>query len=113
MKVNIISKEQNPLMKRKEITFSVDHAQTGGTPSRVEVRRQLASLLQTKPELVFVNGLKTKTGTMVAVGDANVYESVEQAKLMEPKHVIARNVLPEKKTEEPQKSEEATEKKEE
>ena len=32
---------------------------------------------------------------MVAVGEANFYESIEQAKLMEPKHIIARNALPE------------------
>lgn len=106
MKVNIVSKGQNPLMKRKEITFSVDHAQNGGTPSRLEVSRQLASLLKTKPELVFVNNMKTKTGTMVAVGDANVYDSIEQAKIMEPKHLIARNVVPEKKSEKSQATEE-------
>jgi len=96
MKVNIISKKQNILLKRKEITFSVDHAQNGGTPTRVDVGNQLASLLKTKPELVFIKNFKTKRGTMVAVGEANVYESIEQAKLMEPKHIIARNVVPEK-----------------
>ena len=112
MKVNIVSKDQNPLMKRKEITFSVDHTQNGGTPTRVEVSRQLASLLKTKPELVFVKKLKTKTGTMVAVGKANVYYSIEQAKGMEPKHLIARNVIPEKKPEAPEPTKEAPEEKE-
>jgi ribosomal protein S24E len=112
MKVNIISKKQNPLLKRKEVTFSVDHAQNGGTPSRVEVSKQLASLLQTKPELVYVKNMETKTGQMLAVGEANVYDSIEQGKLMEPKHVIARNALPEK-PEEPQAPEEATEEQEE
>lgn len=100
MKVNIVSKGQNPLMKRKEITFSVDHAQNGGTPSRAQVTNQLASLLKTRSELVFVKNLKTKTGTMIAVGQANIYDSIEQAKSMEPKHVIAKNVVPEKKPEE-------------
>ena len=112
MKVNIISKEQNPLLKRKEVTFSVDHAQNGGTPSRVEVSKQLASLLKTKPELVYVKNMQTKTGQMIAIGKANVYDSIEQGKLMEPKHVIARNALPEK-PKEPQASEEATEEQEE
>jgi len=100
MKVNIISKEQNALLKRKEVTFSVDHAQNGGTPSRVDVSKQLASLLKTKPELVYVKNMETKTGQMVAVGEANVYDSVEQGKLMEPKHIISRNVLTAKPEEE-------------
>jgi ribosomal protein S24E len=111
MKVNIISKEQNPLLKRKEITFSVDHAQIGGTPARLEVSKQLASLMKTKSELVYVKNMKTKTGQMVAVGEANVYDSIEQGKLIEPKHVIARNALPEK-PKEPQAPEDVAEEQE-
>jgi ribosomal protein S24E len=111
MKLKIVSKEQNPIMKRKEVTFSVEHAQTGGTPTRVEVREQLAILLKTKLELVYVKQLETKTGTMVAIGEANAYDSIEQAKLMEPKHIIARNAPPEK-PEESQTLEEPTEKEE-
>ena len=111
MKLKIVSKEQNPLMKRKEVTFRIEHAQTGGTPTRVEVRKQLATLLKTKLDLVYVKQVKTKTGTMVAIGEANVYDSIEQAKLMEPKHIIARNVFPEE-PEESQTPEEPTEKKE-
>jgi ribosomal protein S24E len=106
MKLKIVSKEQNPLMKRREVTFSVEHAQTGGTPTRVEVRKQLATLLKTDLDLVYIKQLETKTGTMVAVGEANAYDSVEQAKLMEPKHIIARNAIPEEKPEEPEKAEE-------
>jgi ribosomal protein S24E len=112
MKVNIISKKQNPLLKRKEVTFSVVHAQNGGTPSRVEVSKQLASLLQTKTEMVYVKNMETKTGQMIATGKANVYDSIEQGKLMEPKHITARNALPEK-PEEPQASEEEIEEREE
>jgi len=106
MKINIMSKEQNPLMKRREVKFSVDHSDVGGTPSRVEVSKQLASMLKAKVELVFVKNLETKTGTMVTVGEANVYDSVEQAKFMEPKHIIARNALPEK-VEEPKEESQA------
>ena len=96
MKVNIISKEQNPLMKRKEVKFSIDHSEKGGTPSRIAVSRQLASMLNSKSELIFVKNLMTKTGTMTAVGEATIYETIEQAKIMEPKHVVARNKIPEK-----------------
>lgn len=112
MKINIMSKEQNPLMKRREVKFNVDHSDVGGTPSRVEVSKQLASMLNAKVELVFVKNLETKTGTMVTVGEANVYDSVEQAKFMEPKHIIARNALPEK-AEEPKEEEQPEEQKEE
>ena len=115
MKVNIISKENNPLLKRRELIFSIEHAQIGGTPTRADVSKQIASLLKIKPELVYVKNVETKRGTMVAKGEANVYDSIEQAKLVEPKHIIARNVLPGKpeKSETPEQSETATEKAEE
>ncbi|UCC57764.1 MAG: 30S ribosomal protein S24e [Candidatus Bathyarchaeum sp.] len=115
MKVKIVLKEQNPLLKRKEVTFRIEHEKNGGTPTRVEVRKQLATMLKTDLELVYIKRMKTKTGTMVAVGEANAYESIEQAKLIEPQHIIARNAPPEKpeKAEESQTPEEPTEKKEE
>jgi ribosomal protein S24E len=110
MKLKIVSKEKNPLLKRTEVTFSIEHDQTGGTPSRAEVRSQLAAQLNTKLELVYIKHLETKTGTMIAVGEANAYDSAEQAKLVEPKHIIARNAVPEpEKPEEPEAPEEAQE----
>ncbi|MEJ2281058.1 MAG: hypothetical protein P8X97_03965 [Candidatus Bathyarchaeota archaeon] len=110
MKVNIISEENNPLLKRKELTLSIEHMQNGGTPTRTEVSKQIASLLKTNPQLVYVKNLETKTGTMIALGEANVYSSLDQAKLVEPKHIIARNKLPEKpKAQDTEKSEEESE----
>ncbi len=96
MKVKIVSKEYNPLLKRKEIIFEVEHADTRGTPPRFEVRKELASKLKTKLDLVYVRKVETKTGTMIAVGEANAYDSIEQAELLEPKHIVARNAPPEK-----------------
>jgi small subunit ribosomal protein S24e len=113
MKLEIISKEQNPLMKRREVVFRIEHEKDGGTPTRAEIRKQIATQLKTKLELVYVKQVKTKTGTMVAVGEANAYESVEQANLVEPKHVIARNTVAPEKAEEPEAPEEAPEKEEE
>ena len=115
MKVKIISKEYHPLLKRKEVTFKVEHTETGGTPSRFEVRKQLATLLKTDLELVYVKKMETKRGTMTAVGEANAYDSVEQVKLVESKHIVARNVPPKQpeESQKPEKPEEQEEKKEE
>lgn len=100
MKVKIVSKEYNPLLKRKEIVFEIEHAENGGTPPRFEVREKIASKLKTKVELVYVSRMETKTGTRTAVGEANAYDSVEQAKSLEPEHIVARNAPPEKQEEE-------------
>jgi len=96
MEVKITSQEYNPLLKRKEVAFEVEHTETRGTPSRLEVRKRLATLLKTDLELVYVKKVETKTGTMIAIGEANAYDTVEQAKLVEPEHIVARNMPPEK-----------------
>jgi small subunit ribosomal protein S24e len=103
MEIKIISEKENPLLKRKEVNFQVEHSQTGNTPPRLEVRKAVATALKKNADLVFVKKMETKTGTRTAVGLANVYDSVEQAKLIEPEYIIKRNVPPEKPKEEEKK----------
>jgi small subunit ribosomal protein S24e len=106
MKVNITSQQYNPLLKRKEVTFEIGHEETKGTPPRVEARKALAENLKANVDLVYVRKMQTKTGTMKAKGEANIYDSIEQAKLVEPQHVIERNVPSEKKAKDTKKTEE-------
>jgi len=100
MEVKIVSENENTLLKRKEVHFRVEHSQTGTTPQRLEVRKALAAALKKDADLVFVKRLETKTGTHVAFGIANVYDSVEQARFIEPEYIVKRNVPPEKPKEE-------------
>ena len=100
MQIKIISETYNPLLKRKEITFEMNHTQTGGTPSRFEVRKALAQIAKVDLDRVYIRKFETKTGTMTAVGTANIYDAVEQAKLVEPEYIILRNQPPEKPKEE-------------
>ena len=100
MDVKVISKNRNLLLKRREVYFQVGHNRTGSTPPRLEARKAVARALKTDVDLVFVKKFETKTGTHTAVGFANVYDSVEQARLVEPEYIIKRNVPPEKPEEE-------------
>jgi small subunit ribosomal protein S24e len=100
MEIKILAENENQLLKRREVTFQVEHDQTGSTPPRLEVKNALAKLLKKDANLVFIKKLETKTGTHVAVGLANVYDSMEQAKLIEPEYIIKRNTPPEKPKEE-------------
>ena len=100
MKLNITSEKNNPLLKRREVYFTLEHDQTGSTPPRLEVRNAVAAALKADANLVFIKWLGTKTGTQVAEGIVNVYDSVEQAKLAEPEYIIKRNCPSEKPKEE-------------
>ena len=100
MEVKIVSRKENPLLKRREIRFQVEHDQAGSTPPRLEIRKAVANALELDANLVFVKKLETKTGMQTAIGAANIYDSIEQAKLIEPEYIIKRNVPPEKPKEE-------------
>jgi len=106
MEIKITNQQQNLLLKRKEITFQVEHTQAKGTPQRQEIRNKLAEMLKTKPELVYIKRVQTKTGTMTARGEANAYETLEQAKQIEPEYIINRNT-PREKEEKPEEKAEA------
>ena len=99
MEIKITAQKENPLMKRKEVQFYVEHGQ-GSTPPRLEVRRAVATALKSNADLVFIKRFETRTGTHTAVGKANLYETIEQAKLIEPEYIIKRNIPPEKPKEE-------------
>ncbi|MEM3054449.1 MAG: 30S ribosomal protein S24e [Candidatus Bathyarchaeia archaeon] len=97
MEIKILSEMENPLLKRKEAVFQVEHNQTGCTPSRTEVKEALAKTLKKDANLVFIKKMETKTGTRIAIGIANIYDSVEHAKHIEPEYIVKRNMPAEKK----------------
>jgi small subunit ribosomal protein S24e len=90
MRTKILNQQRNELLKRDELSFHIDHEGTG-TPSRIEVRQKLADVLDAEEERIFLSKFETKTGSTTTIGEANLYDSVEQAKYVEPEHIIARN----------------------
>ena len=100
MEVQIVSTKENPLLKRKEVGFRIEQDPRGKTPARLEVKKALAAKLKINEEMVFVKKMQTMTGTHIAVGNATAYETVEQAKLIEPEYIIKRNSPPEEPKEE-------------
>ena len=73
--------------------------QEPATPSRSEVRRDIAVLLKTELDNVWVKRQETLTGTHRTVGLAHVYDDPETAMRLEPEHIILRNRASEKEPE--------------
>ncbi|MBS7634167.1 30S ribosomal protein S24e [Candidatus Bathyarchaeota archaeon] len=90
MKVEIVSNKRNELLKRNEIIFNVVH-ENSPTPSRLEMRRELARILKTDVEKVYVRRMESTTGLSTAIGEAHVYDSPSQANQVEPKYIMLRN----------------------
>jgi small subunit ribosomal protein S24e len=95
MEFKILSQKENPVLKRREVKFSVVHTQSK-TPVRLDIKRSIASELQISDKLVFIKRMKTMTGTNTTIGEANAYQNEAQAKLIEPAYIMKRNSPPEK-----------------
>jgi len=86
----------NPLLKRKEVSVEVEH-EGQGTPSRVDLRKAVASKFSTKPENVYVIDVETKTGTQNAVCQIEVYDDAKVAQQTVPKYIQTRNLPPDER----------------
>ena len=90
MSINILSENESPLLKRKEISFEIEHEKMS-TPSRFEIRKKIAAQFNVPLETTYIESLKSKFGLPKTIGIARIYESEERAKLIEPEHIIKRN----------------------
>ncbi len=83
--------KENKLLARREVVALITH-EGGSTPTRQQVREAIASQLGVKPELVFVRRILTEFGRGASKAEVHIYDSEEQAKVVEPLYVIARNL---------------------
>ena len=88
MKLELTSTRINKVVDRKELSFKITEA---STPSRTDVRREIAVLMRTELDNVYVRALHTNAGTRVTTGIANVYNDATIAMAIEPKYIITRN----------------------
>ena len=95
--MELTATKENPLLGRREVTFEVLEP---STPRRSEVRRELAVLLKTDLDRIWIRKIETKTGTRRTVGLAHVYEDLAKALQIEPEHIIQRNQQPEQQPKE-------------
>src|SRR4030042_13286 len=91
MQVKIESTKENPLLKRTEVGFTIVQGPKEKTPQRLEARKAVAIEMKIGDEVVFIKQMRTKTGTSITQGVANIYKSVAQAKLVEHEYIQLRN----------------------
>ena len=94
MEIEIVSKKENELLDRTEVTFKALHPKEG-TPQREVVREKLASMLKASKDRVVVDAMDSEFGKMETVGYAKVYKTKEAAMKFEREHVLVRNKLKE------------------
>lgn len=98
MEIKFVSVKKNPLLSREEVDFLVEQ-KTKNTPSRLEIKKNIANKMKVSEERVFIKKMQTLTGSTITVGMANIYQTTEKADLIEPNHIKKRNKPQEKKKE--------------
>mgnify|MGYP000376681491 CR=1 FL=1 len=91
MDIEITQEEENELLNRTEVRFSIVH--DGETPARLAVRDSLAAKLGKGSDEVVVHKMDTKFGMNETLGHAKVYESPEDAREIEEEYMLERNKI--------------------
>ncbi|MEE9115793.1 MAG: 30S ribosomal protein S24e [Thermoplasmata archaeon] len=92
MQAEIISRKENPLLKRIEIQFKVVH-HGEGTPQRDTIKEEIAKLAKAPTDRVVIDHMESQFGTTQTLGYAKIYDSKEDALAFERKHILGRNKL--------------------
>ena len=93
MEIKIVKDLDNKLLNRNELDFTVEYE--GPTPSRADVRKKLAALLNKDVDLVLVHKMESEYGHQLVKGNAKVYQSADRMKQIENEYVLKRNTMPE------------------
>ncbi len=92
MELKIESKNNNKLHDRLETSFLISH-EGNPTPTRVQVREELAKVLKKDKELIVIQLIRTCFGQGKSVGKAHVYNKKEVMLRNEPKYLLLRNQI--------------------
>ncbi len=90
MKMNICEQKENPLYKRVEVYFTIDHVGES-TPGRNAVAEEVAKQTKSKRDCVVVTTVESVYGIGKSKGYAKVYETKEAALEYEREYLLKRN----------------------
>jgi small subunit ribosomal protein S24e len=90
MKMEITKKVQNPLFKRTEIYFVLDHAGEA-TPSRGAVVEEIVKQTKAAKDTIVIDNIESIYGNGKSNGYVKVYESKDAALEFESDYLLKRN----------------------
>ena len=80
MKLTIKKQKENPLLRRTEL--EVELTFTGATPSRDNVKNDIASQMKAKPEVIEIKTITSNFGLQHGKALVYVYKDIESKKEM-------------------------------
>lgn len=80
--MKLIKEQESPLLDRKTVYFE-SMFERNRTPSRVEVKMQLSTILKVKPELIAIKKIQNHYGQNKISITANIYKNTETLRTLE------------------------------
>ena len=90
MKMEITQKRENPLLKRTEVHFTINHAGEA-TPSKGVVVDAIAEQLKAPRDTIVLDSVESVFGNGKSNGYVKVYESKDAALKYESEYLLKRN----------------------
>ena len=90
MKIESTQQKENPLQKRVEVYFTIDH-NGESTPGRNAVAEEIAKQTKSKRDCVVVDHIESVYGKGMSNGYAKVYENKEAALEFDREYLLKRN----------------------
>ncbi len=87
MDIEIVKDEENVLLNRRDIVFKTEEIGM----SRKSAKNTLVALLDTTPELLILDRMKSQYGRQDIRGYARLYDNEQNLRRIEPDYMIARN----------------------
>ena len=104
MKMESTQKRENPLFKRTEVRFTIEH-DGESTPGRNAVAEEVAKQMKSSRKCVVVDNIESVYGRGMSKGYAKVYESTEAALEYDREFLLKRNGIEAPKYEAPKAEE--------
>lgn len=104
MEIKIVKQVENPLLKRKEVVFEIEHPKAA-TPNKKDAKAKLAALTNSSEKLMVVDDFHTPYGANRIVARAAIYTTEEAMLQAEGKRITAKHQG--KKAEKPKEAEAA------
>lgn len=92
MELTVTQRRENGLLDRTEVYFRIVHSESG-TPGRADIRKALASSLNTTDRIVVLDWARSEFGRSSTHGYAKVYKSKDDALALESRPILIRNGL--------------------
>lgn len=90
MKLEVIKERETPLLSRTRVTLGLEYE--GATPSRLQLRKEVAAKLKSDENLVILKHIYTRFGQHRAKIIAHIYKNLDDLKRIEDEYMAVKHL---------------------